>query len=237
MNWWQTDRTHFSPFSRLQLGIALLITVASISSLQPLLLGKKHAHIRVETVAGFIEIIGLIFALMLAVVENSRSFHSSNVLLVFWPLVITSTAIKLRTELVQCPIDNNTHQGNDGIEECLVSVKLVLSVLVFALECVCKDAGIRLGQDMHVSFFFCSPHRLLLAYVALFAVPPNYARFKCRDGPPCSPRPPISRDGEHCLRCVLVHVPAHYVRSYSWNHLLPPLSSCSMTRSLWRELN
>ncbi|KAG0343296.1 hypothetical protein BG000_000015 [Podila horticola] len=131
------------------LGIALLITVASISSLQPLLLGKKHAHIRVETVAGFIEIIGLIVALMLAVVENSRSFHSSNVLLVFWPLVITSTAIKLRTELVQCPIDNNTHQGNDGIEECLVSVKLVLSVLVFALECVCKDAGIRLGQDMH----------------------------------------------------------------------------------------
>ncbi|KAG0008269.1 hypothetical protein BGZ81_004199, partial [Podila clonocystis] len=79
-----------------------------------------------ESAAGFIEIIGYIFALVLAVIENSRSFRSSNVLLVFWPLVIASTAVKLRTVLVQCPIDNNGQPDEDGIEECLVSVKLVL---------------------------------------------------------------------------------------------------------------
>lgn len=140
-------------FSHYQLGIALLITVTSISSLRVLLLGQKHTHIGMETVAGFIEIIGFIFALVLAVIENSRSFRSSNVLLVFWLLVIVSTAIKLRTVLVRCPIDSNGHQEEDSIEECLVSVKFVLSALVFALECVRKDAGIRLGQDMHVRFF------------------------------------------------------------------------------------
>ncbi|KAF9380569.1 hypothetical protein CPB97_008267 [Podila verticillata] len=100
-----------------------------------------------ETVAGFIEIIGFIFALVLAMIENSKSFRSSNVLLVFWPLVIASTAIKLRTVLVECPIDNNAHQ-EDGIEQCLVSAQLVLDVLVFALECVGKDAGIRLEDDV-----------------------------------------------------------------------------------------
>lgn len=126
-----------------------MITVASISSLQPLL-GKK-AHIRIETLAGFIEIIGFMFALVLVMIENSKSFRPSNVLLVFWPLVIASTAIKLRTVMVECPIDNNTHQ-EDGIEQCLVGAKLVLTMLVFALECVRKDAGIRLGDDVLVSF-------------------------------------------------------------------------------------
>lgn len=132
-----------------QLGIALVITVASISSLHPLL-GKK-THIRIETLAGFIEIIGFMFALVLVMIENSKSFRPSNVLLVFWPLVIASTAIKLRTVMVECPIDNNTHQ-EDGIEQCLVGAKLVLTMLVFALECVRKDAGIRLGDDVLVSF-------------------------------------------------------------------------------------
>ncbi|KAG0064382.1 hypothetical protein BGZ92_005786, partial [Podila epicladia] len=88
-----------------------------------------------ETAAGFIEIIGFIFALVLAVIENSRSLRASNVLLVFWLLVIASTAIKLRTVLVQCPIDSSGHQEEDGTEKCLVSVKFALSVLVFGLEC------------------------------------------------------------------------------------------------------
>ncbi|KAF8934648.1 hypothetical protein BGZ52_003729 [Haplosporangium bisporale] len=100
-----------------------------------------------ETVAGFIEIIGFIFALVLAMIENSTSFRSSNVLLVFWPLVIASTATKLRTVLVECPIDNNAHQEY-GIEQCLVSAQLVLAVLIFALECVRKDAGIRLEDEV-----------------------------------------------------------------------------------------
>ncbi|KAF9375104.1 hypothetical protein CPC16_000898, partial [Podila verticillata] len=100
-----------------------------------------------ETVAGFIEIIGFIFALVLAMIENSTSFRSSNVLLVFWPLVIASTATKLRTVLVECPIDNNVHQEY-GIEQCLVSAQLVLAVLIFALECVRKDAGIRLEDEV-----------------------------------------------------------------------------------------
>ncbi|KAF9329230.1 hypothetical protein BG006_007662 [Podila minutissima] len=131
------------------MGIALLITVTSMSSLRAFLLDQKHTHVRMETVASFIEINGFIFALVVAMIENSRSFRSSNVLLVFWLLVIVSTAIKLRTVLVRCPTDSNGHQEEDSIEERLVSVKSVLSVLVFVLECVRKDAGIRLGQDMH----------------------------------------------------------------------------------------
>ncbi|KAI1318942.1 hypothetical protein EDD11_005376 [Mortierella claussenii] len=102
--------------------------------------GHKSNSFSIEFLFSIIEVAALIFAWGLTAVENKKSFLSSNVLLVFWLLLIASTLTKLRTLALGCPIHNL-------VQVSLYGVRLALTVLVFALESMRKDAGIRLGED------------------------------------------------------------------------------------------
>ncbi|KAF8985597.1 hypothetical protein BGZ46_003292 [Entomortierella lignicola] len=114
----------------------LIITVAVIQLLQ----WRVGTNASVEILSAFIEIVSLIFGLALTVVENRKSFLSSNVLSVFWLLFASSTGIKLRTLVLGCPI-------SDFTETCLYGAKLTLAILIFLLETQRKDGGIRLGEN------------------------------------------------------------------------------------------
>lgn len=93
-----------------------------------------------EFLASLVEVGALIFALALTVVENQKSYLSSNVLLVFWLASIFTTGAKLRTVALSCP-------ASDSTDLTLVLAKVAITTLVFGLECVRKDAGVQLGQD------------------------------------------------------------------------------------------
>ena len=100
-----------------------------------------------EAVSAILEVLVLAFALALTILENKKSFLSSNTLLVFWPLSMIATGIRLRTLIIGCP-------SSSQIDINLYGGKLALTFLVFVLESVRKDAGIRLGEDDFVSDFF-----------------------------------------------------------------------------------
>ncbi|KAI1317577.1 hypothetical protein EDD11_008147 [Mortierella claussenii] len=112
--------------------------------------GSKSHHLGLEFLSAILEIVSLFIALTLAFVEDRKSYLSSNVLLVYWPLLIISSGIKLRTLTMGCPISilhqtirPRQHQVLVG----LLSGKILDAVLVFVLECIRKDAGIQLGED------------------------------------------------------------------------------------------
>ncbi|KAF9435665.1 ATP-binding cassette, sub-C (CFTR MRP), member 9 [Entomortierella beljakovae] len=116
--------------------IALLSTTVIILVLQL----NADFSASVEFLSAIIEVSSLIFALVLTVVENKKSFLSSNVLLIYWLLLICTTATKLRTLALGCP-------ASDFKEITLYITKLAISFIVFLLESIGKDAGIRLGED------------------------------------------------------------------------------------------
>ncbi|KAF8928276.1 hypothetical protein BGZ58_009765 [Dissophora ornata] len=117
--------------------IAALIVVASIAIVEEQF---RNSHVSIEFLSSVIEEAALIFALVLTIVENKKSFLSSNVLLIFWLLSSAASGAKLRTLVLGCP-------ASDFNEIALSSTKLALTLLVFALECLRKDAGIRLDED------------------------------------------------------------------------------------------
>lgn len=100
-----------------------------------------------EAISAILEVLVLAFALALTVLENKKSFLSSNILLVFWPLSMVATGIRLRTLIIGCP-------STSQIDINLFGGKLALTFLVFVLETMRTDAGIQLGEDDFVRFFF-----------------------------------------------------------------------------------
>ena len=107
-------------------------------------LGNKGAHFAIEFVSAIAEVIAIVFAMNLTVLENNKSVLSSNVLLVYWSLFIISTGVRLRTLTIGCP-------AYDPEITVMYAGKLGLSLMVLILECVRKDRGIRLGDDDAVS--------------------------------------------------------------------------------------
>ncbi|KAF9100932.1 hypothetical protein BGX27_000181 [Mortierella sp. AM989] len=119
------------------IGIVVLISTAIATQV---LRWKVDANSSIEFISAIIEIAFLTFALALTVVENKKNFLSSNILLVFWLLLISSTGVKLRTLVLGCPT-------SDSIETYLYAAKFALAILVFSLETIRKDAGVYLGED------------------------------------------------------------------------------------------
>ncbi|KAF9327392.1 hypothetical protein BG006_009279 [Podila minutissima] len=120
-------------------GIVALVALAIVT----IVLDRIHHNdlpVGLEFLASLVEVGALIFALALTVVENQKSYLSSNVLLVFWLASIFTTGAKLRTIALSCP-------ASDSTDLTLVIAKVAITTLVFALECVRKDAGVQLGQD------------------------------------------------------------------------------------------
>ncbi|KAF9429896.1 ATP-binding cassette, sub-C (CFTR MRP), member 9 [Podila epigama] len=118
--------------------IALLFVTASAIVAERI----QHSDVPVglEFLAALVEIAALLFALGLTIVENQKSYLSSNILLVFWLASIFTTGAKLRTVVFGCPTSSLT-------DLAFVTAKLAITLLVFTLECLRKDAGIQLGQD------------------------------------------------------------------------------------------
>jgi len=104
--------------------------------------------------SSILEIVALVFAFALTVVESKKTFLSSSVLLVFWLLSILASGVKLRTLAMGCP--SSAHAIGDEKRRhlqavvCLLITKVVGTILVFALECVRRDAGIQLGDETYV---------------------------------------------------------------------------------------
>ncbi|GJJ71293.1 ATP-binding cassette, subfamily C (CFTR/MRP), member 1 [Entomortierella parvispora] len=118
--------------------IALLgVTIALVVVDQ---FNHKESSFGMEAASAMLEVLVLAFALALTVLENKKSFLSSNTLLVFWPLSMIATGIRLRTLVIGCP-------STSQIDTQLYGAKFALTFLVFVLECARKDAGIRLGED------------------------------------------------------------------------------------------
>ncbi|KAF9178380.1 hypothetical protein BGZ50_007768, partial [Haplosporangium sp. Z 11] len=120
------------------IGIAALIVVATVTIFQELRI--NDGSIGVEYLSSIVEDLILVFAFTLTVVENKKSFRSSNVLLIFWLLLIAITGTKFRTLTMDCP-------ASEIILNVLYGIKLFLAVFIFALECIHKDTGIRLGDE------------------------------------------------------------------------------------------
>ncbi|KAG0327184.1 hypothetical protein BG000_001046 [Podila horticola] len=120
-------------------GIVALIALAIVTIVFDQIL-HNDLPVGLEFLASLVEVGALIFALALTVVENQKSYLSSNVLLVFWLVSIFTTGAKLRTVALSCP-------ASDSTDLTLAIAKVAITTLVFALECVRKDAGVQLGQD------------------------------------------------------------------------------------------
>ncbi|KAF9128020.1 hypothetical protein BGW39_005426 [Mortierella sp. 14UC] len=134
---------------RQTIGLVALIAI-SIASLVYDRQGGKHGffhHVGLEFLAAIAEIVTLVFALVLTVVENKKNFLSSNVLLVYWLLFILSSAIKLRTLTFGCPLSILGEKKDLQIATGLLAGKIVDALLIFILECFRKDAGVQLGDD------------------------------------------------------------------------------------------
>ncbi|KAF9359131.1 hypothetical protein BGX26_000075 [Mortierella sp. AD094] len=137
------------------IGIVALITISIATLVQDRLDSSKHGifhHIGLESLSSLLEILSLILALALAVVENKKNYLSSNVLLVYWLFLIITSAIKLRTLTLGCPVDILSGLGKPSKHQQqvivgLLSGKIIDAILVFSLECVHRDAGIQLGED------------------------------------------------------------------------------------------
>ncbi|KAI7828580.1 ATP-binding cassette transporter 1, partial [Gamsiella multidivaricata] len=134
----QSSLTHPSKNWR-QIGIIVLSIVTALIIVQ----GWRRdssAHLSIEFLSAIVELGALAIAFLHTVIENRKSPFSSDVLLVFWLFLIGSTGIKLRTLALGCP-------PSDLTTTYLTAGKLILAIVVFALECVRKDAGIRLDGD------------------------------------------------------------------------------------------
>ncbi|KAF9112024.1 hypothetical protein BGX27_004109 [Mortierella sp. AM989] len=137
------------------LGIVALITISISTLVQDRLESSKHGifhHFGLESLSSVIEIISLILALTLTIVENKKNYLSSNVLLVYWLLLIITSAIKLRTITMGCPVEILNAFGKPSKHQQqlivgLLSGKIIVALLVFSLECFHRDAGIQLGED------------------------------------------------------------------------------------------
>ncbi|KAK3829999.1 MAG: multi drug resistance-associated protein MRP [Linnemannia gamsii] len=128
-----------------QFGVVALIAI-SIASLVHDRQGSFH-HVGLEFLAAIIEIVTLVFALVLTVVENKKNYLSSNVLLVYWLLLIFSSTVKLRTLAFGCPLSILGEKKDLQITTGLLVGKIADALLVFILECFRKDAGVQLGDD------------------------------------------------------------------------------------------
>ncbi|KAG0347607.1 hypothetical protein BG004_007368 [Podila humilis] len=119
-------------------GIGCLIAMA-VSSIVLERIRNSDSSAGLEFLASLVEVAALVFALFLTMIENKKSFLSSDVLLLFWLATIITAGVKLRTVALSCP-------ASDSTDMALVIAKISMTVLVFALECIRKDAGIQLGQ-------------------------------------------------------------------------------------------
>ncbi|KAK3829900.1 MAG: ATP-binding cassette transporter 1 [Linnemannia elongata] len=127
-----------------QVGIVALIAI-SIVSLVLDRIDNKHGffhNIGLEFLAAIGEIVTLILAFGLTV-----NYLSSNVLLVYWLLLILSSAVKLRTLTFGCPLSILSEKKDLQVTVGLLAGKISDAILVFVLECFSKDAGVQLGDD------------------------------------------------------------------------------------------
>jgi hypothetical protein len=115
-----------------------LIILTSLITFQEFTASARD--VSAEILAAAAEIVALIFGLALTIVENKKSFLSSNVLSIYWLLSTAHTGTKLRTLALGCPT-------NDATETYLHGGKLFLLTFIFALECTRKDAGVSLDED------------------------------------------------------------------------------------------
>ncbi|OAQ30743.1 ATP-binding cassette transporter 1 [Linnemannia elongata AG-77] len=132
-----------------QVGIVALIAISTISLVFDRT-GNKNGffhNIGLEFLAAIGEIVVLLLAFGLTVVENKKNYLSSNVLLVYWLLFILSSAVKLRTLTFGCPLSILSEKEDLQVTVGLLAGKIADALLVFVLECFRKDAGIQLGDD------------------------------------------------------------------------------------------
>ncbi|KAF9583122.1 hypothetical protein BGW38_010208 [Lunasporangiospora selenospora] len=123
---------------------------------------NRSDRVSLELVISAMEMAALPLAFVLTVVENQKSYRSSNVLLLFWLLLLVSSLIKLRTLTLGCapkialgslstfasPHDDDHGQRRDPQKRVgFLGVKALGILFVFILECLHKDSGIQLGEN------------------------------------------------------------------------------------------
>ncbi|KAI8353036.1 P-loop containing nucleoside triphosphate hydrolase protein [Mortierella sp. GBAus27b] len=104
-------------------------------------------HFGIESLASIIEILSLSFAFYLTVVENQKSFLASDVLLLFWLFTIAVSGIRFRTLISNCPGGTFLQPSTSLVEQGFVGTRLVLFLIVFALECLRRDTRIQLDEN------------------------------------------------------------------------------------------
>lgn len=100
--------------------------------------------------ASVVEVVTLIMALILTAVENEKTHLPSNVLLVYWLILAIVSGIRFRTLAMGCPVSiiHPTKPGRyPSVSLLLIGAKFIDAILIFILECVPREAGIRLGDD------------------------------------------------------------------------------------------
>jgi hypothetical protein len=108
---------------------------------------KSHDIIdNYQLTANTLETLSFILALFLHLLERRKSYNSSNILLLYWSIVVFPSAIKFRTIAFGCV-------EYEDIATLLYGSKLLASVLILCMECF-HEAGIRLDDSNYVSYFF-----------------------------------------------------------------------------------
>ncbi|KAK3818901.1 MAG: multi drug resistance-associated protein MRP [Benniella sp.] len=113
-------------------------------------LNARNYRFGFESLTSVFEIGTLIMALILTAVENEKTHLPSNVLLVYWLLLAIISGIKFRTLAMGCPV-SIIHPAKPEqyppVALILTGAKFIDAILIFGLECVPREAGIRLGDD------------------------------------------------------------------------------------------
>jgi hypothetical protein len=136
-----------------QTGIVALIAISFAMTIQSYL-DTRNYHFGFESLASVFEVVTLIMALILTAVENEKTHLPSNVLLVYWLLLAIISGIKFRTLAMGCPV-SIIHPAKPEqyppVALILIGAKFIDAILIFGLECVPREAGIRLGDEDLVS--------------------------------------------------------------------------------------
>ncbi|KAK3825331.1 MAG: ATP-binding cassette transporter 1 [Benniella sp.] len=107
-------------------------------------------HLGIEFWASTLEILVLILAFYLAVVENKKSYLASDVLLLFWLFSFAIATVRFRTLVSNCPGGTSQILPDASlIERGFVGTRLALFLIVFVLESIRRDTRIQLDEGDH----------------------------------------------------------------------------------------
>ncbi|KAF9162294.1 hypothetical protein DFQ26_003685 [Actinomortierella ambigua] len=102
----------------------------------------------IESVVGTIQIVSIFYAYLLTIAENRKNRRSSDVLMVYWLLLLAVDGVRLRTELLGCSSSLHRVEWSTAL---FLEARMVATFVIFLLELLKKKPAIELGDADEVN--------------------------------------------------------------------------------------